>query len=687
MIGKNPSQQILEPFLQYFDKDFDFTSKSIEVPEFDINILEGLCNQSIEELQNTKSSLIEIDGSFAIVGDLHGNIKDLIKIFHIFGVPPETKYLFLGDFVDRGQESIAVVSLVLAFVCLYPGKVFLIRGNHEFSHINRAYGFYEEIMTKYNSEELWLLFQQVFSWFPLAAIIQNKIFCVHGGLSPLLNNVQTLRDLSLPIYNYLQNSMISDLVWSDPNDGIQGFHLNHRGSGQVFGPDTVDTFLRNNNLQLLIRGHQCTFSGFRPFANFEGVTLFSSSEYCMTFNNKCGVITFRNNEISFYCLQEDFDCDIMPQATMCLQVDEVILLGDSKTGKSCILKRFTENVFEDKYFATIGIDGYIKKIEIEGTTVNLNVFDISGDEKFRLLIKNLARGRDGIIFVYDVTNMESFHNLDGWMEEIDDLASRGILLVGNKVDLQDKRVVTTEEGQEFADKHEFSFIETSAKDGYNVKDAFQIIAETIMMKPKHAEMLPTPRAISPGDGEWFNNLVIDFESESLCVSLVKSQFQTFDFESNESDTNLSGKQIDQNVMEYVIKKTHNENIKLNTKEAYTFMKCCEEAKFELLEMQNTKIFIGKKQYVLTRDEFIRINKDLFGEIIKLIGTTLDKAHMSRKHVDHIILVGKCWNIPNAKEMIKDYFGKEPIVENNKQNIVAVGALMKIAPQKEQCILL
>lgn len=316
------SETILSPFNKYFNKLCDeFEEFTENIPIYDIQTLNSLCHNSIEVLKN-RSSLLELTGPIIVVGDIHGNIKDLVKIFHIFGTPPNTKYLFLGDYVDRGAESIAVISLILAFLCLYPDSTYLIRGNHEFSHINRAYGFYEEIRKKYNNEELWLNFQQVFNWLPLAATINNLVFCVHGGLSPLMSSLDDIRKLQLPIANYLQNTMISDLVWSDPNDAVQGFCLNHRGSGQIFGADTVETFLKNNKLALLVRAHQCTIGGIRPFANFSGITLFSSSDYCLAFRNKCGVISIKErNEISFYSLEDDFDCDILPKATMIIPND------------------------------------------------------------------------------------------------------------------------------------------------------------------------------------------------------------------------------------------------------------------------------------------------------------------------------------------------------------------------------
>lgn len=292
-----------------------------EFPHFDYDTLINLCNQTITYF-NSNSALIEISAPIVFVGDLHGSITDLIRIFHIFGVPPQTHYLFLGDYVDRGAHSLEVITLILAFFCKYPGHIYMIRGNHEFEHINQIYGFYQEIMANYEQENLWKKFQEVFSWLPLVAIVQNAVFAVHGGLSQLLTDLDTLKELKMPIPNYFNNKMISDLVWSDPVDTIKGFQINHRGSGAIFGPDVIQNFLLNNKLKLMIRAHQSTTSGFRAFGNFMGITVFSSSDYCKAIHNKCGVVTLKDDrEMAFYSLDCESDRDMAPRAIMSLPVD------------------------------------------------------------------------------------------------------------------------------------------------------------------------------------------------------------------------------------------------------------------------------------------------------------------------------------------------------------------------------
>lgn len=317
------AEKIISAFRPFWEDEVLSTgslSDDTVFPDFTFDEIETLVTASVEALSSSKA-LIEIPAPIVFVGDLHGNLHDLLKILHSFGVPPATRYIFLGDYVDRGDYSLHVISLILSFLLQFPDKVFLLRGNHEFSHINHAYGFYDEILATYGSDDLWTHFQEVFQWMPLAAIVEGSVFCVHGGLSPLLKNVETLRDLPMPIPNYLSNTMISDLVWSDPADTARGFQLNHRGSGQIFGPDAVEEFLKGNRLKLLIRAHQCTLSGFRAFANFMGITVFSSSNYCKTINNKCGVVVMKDDkEVAFYSLGLE-DEVLMPRAIMYLPME------------------------------------------------------------------------------------------------------------------------------------------------------------------------------------------------------------------------------------------------------------------------------------------------------------------------------------------------------------------------------
>lgn len=165
-----------------------------------------------------------------------------------------------------------------------------------------------------------------------------------------------------------------------------------------------------------------------------------------------------------------------------------MLIGDSGVGKSCLLLRFADDTYTESYISTIGVDFKIRTIELDGKTVKLQIWDTAGQERFRTITSSYYRGAHGIIIVYDVTDRQSFLNVEHWLKEIDKYATGNVnkLLVGNKSDLQSKKVVTYDEAKEFADKHGIKFLETSAKNSHNVEQAFQTMATEIKARVKTA---------------------------------------------------------------------------------------------------------------------------------------------------------------------------------------------------------
>ena len=141
--------------------------------------------------------LIEMEAPVKICGDLHGQYHDLLRLFEYGGYPPESNYLFLGDYVDRGKHSLETICLLLAYKIKYPTKFYILRGNHECDSVNRIYGFYDECKRRYNVR-LWRTFTDCFNCLPVAAIVDSKIFCMHGGLSPNLSNMDQIRRLARP---------------------------------------------------------------------------------------------------------------------------------------------------------------------------------------------------------------------------------------------------------------------------------------------------------------------------------------------------------------------------------------------------------------------------------------------------------------------------------------------------------
>ena len=146
-----------------------------------------------------------------IEGDTHGQFYDLLRAFEYGGFPPEANYLFLGDYVDRGKQSIEVAVCILAYKIKYPENFFCLRGNHECAGINRIYGFYDECKRRY-SVKLWKQFSDVFNCLPASAVIDDKIFCVHGGLSPELSSLEQIANIARPT-DIPETGILCDLIW------------------------------------------------------------------------------------------------------------------------------------------------------------------------------------------------------------------------------------------------------------------------------------------------------------------------------------------------------------------------------------------------------------------------------------------------------------------------------------------
>ena len=165
----------------------------VELPEGDV---ETLC-QTSRGLFMSQPMFLELEPPIKIVGDIHGQYYDLLRLFEYGGYPPDANYLFLGDYVDRGKQSIESICLLLAYKIKYHENFFILRGNHECASINRIYGFYDECKRRY-TPRLWKRFTDCFNCLPVAAIVADKIFCMHGGLSPELKSFDQIKKLARP---------------------------------------------------------------------------------------------------------------------------------------------------------------------------------------------------------------------------------------------------------------------------------------------------------------------------------------------------------------------------------------------------------------------------------------------------------------------------------------------------------
>ena len=161
---------------------------------------------------------------------------------------------------------------------------------------------------------------------------------------------------------------------------------------------------------------------------------------------------------------------------------KVLLLGNSNVGKSSIFLRFVDDIWNDTFVPTIGVDFKIKTFEIDSKKIKMQIWDTAGQERFKNIIASYYRGAHGILLLYDVTDKDSFKNLSNWLIEIEKNASKNVLrvLIGNKCDLEEKRVISLNPGKEFADTYGLKFIETSAKKNLNVTEAFETLGRELM---------------------------------------------------------------------------------------------------------------------------------------------------------------------------------------------------------------
>ena len=279
--GKSLSLEIIDKLQRlrdHFNPRLDLTSTEIT----------SLC-QETRTILLSEPSLLRPTGSLVIAGDIHGQWTDLRTIFTRFGYPPSRRYLFLGDYVDRGYRGIEVLLMLFALKCAYPEHIYLLRGNHECPRVNRDYGFLEECRRRLGLQTylpVYEAFVSVFSALPLAALVNQRVFCVHGGLSPHLHDLDQITAVRRP-GGIPDHGLVHDLLWTDPaEDGDEldadgwGSSRQRGSASRVYGPAVIEGFLRDHGLSLVCRSHGFAAQGYRFHANQGLLTLFSAPDYC-----------------------------------------------------------------------------------------------------------------------------------------------------------------------------------------------------------------------------------------------------------------------------------------------------------------------------------------------------------------------------------------------------------------------
>ena len=273
----------LEELIQKIEKN-----EVLPIKEFDI-----IFNKA-KEILNKRENIAVLKAPITICGCINAHFEELKDIFKICGDASNTQYLFLGDYINKGFNSLSVVLLLMVLLVKYPNNITLLRGNHDSRMMSNPYGFYDECIKKYSQQDegkyIFEKINELFDLFQLAAVIDNEIFCVHGGLSPKLKKIEEInsvdRKLEIP-----REGIITDLIWSDPSEEIVEYSPSPKGAGQLYGEKAVNDFIKeNNNISIIIRSHTLVMEGYEYQFNKKLLTIFSAPLYSGRIENVGAVL-------------------------------------------------------------------------------------------------------------------------------------------------------------------------------------------------------------------------------------------------------------------------------------------------------------------------------------------------------------------------------------------------------------
>ena len=275
--------------------DYSEGRRKMRIPIVPNSLLREMLKESTEIFKN-EPCILSVKPPICVVGDIHGHILDLLRIIKQYHLPPNQRYLFLGDIIDRGNFSLETAVLVLTMKVMYPKDVFVIRGNHEFAEIIDHSSFRSELINIYNDETLFDSFMECFNYIPIAANVGDYALCLHGGIGPNFVFVSQIEALQRPITNF-ENQLVTEILWSDPsNEEDVEYKESPRMMGNLFGKKPLVNCLQRNGFSYLIRGHQCVPNGCESAISHKVMTVFSASNYCGVEQNKCGILMLLQDE-------------------------------------------------------------------------------------------------------------------------------------------------------------------------------------------------------------------------------------------------------------------------------------------------------------------------------------------------------------------------------------------------------
>ncbi len=261
---------------------------------------EALC-EAAHKVLLSQPALLELEAPVNVCGSINGQFCDLLRVFEFGKFPPESNYLFLGDYADLGPQGLETICLLLAYKVKYPHKVFLLRGEHECASISRVRGFYDECKRRFGTVRQWKQFVSCFDCLPVAALIDVKIFCTHSGISPELESMEQLRKIVRPA-DIPSCGLESDLIHSIPDMRVQGWAEYSGHPGYRFGKDAVTQFVKRHDLDLVCRSHEMVEEGYAFAADKLMVTIFGAANFKGEFDNSAGFMVIDSSLMCSFCV-------------------------------------------------------------------------------------------------------------------------------------------------------------------------------------------------------------------------------------------------------------------------------------------------------------------------------------------------------------------------------------------------